>query len=165
MIITIYYLHTGDNKPFYVGKSKNGISRIKDHRFVYGENTFIEVLDEVSSTNWKFWESYWINQIQSWGFDIHNQNEGGGGPTHHTLETKQKISESHKGMSHTTLTKSKISKSLKGRKMSEDTKEKIRQSKLGKSNSKLGSKDGPKPGVSKAHKGRISPNKGKGKDE
>jgi hypothetical protein len=161
-VITIYYLHKGDGKPFYVGKSKNGISRIKDHKSTFGKNTFIEVLDEVSSIDWKFWETYWIYQLQTWGFTLNNQNEGGGGPLSHTTKSKQKISEAHKGMSHSISTKIKMSKSHQGRKFSEDTKEKIRQSKLGKSNSKLGSKDGPKPKVSEAHKGRISPNKGKG---
>ena len=39
---------------------------------------------------------------------------------------------------------------------------KISEAKLGKPNPKKGKPDGPKPGVTKAHKGRVSPNKGKG---
>jgi hypothetical protein len=46
--------------------------------------------------------------------------------------------------------------------LGEEICKKISKAKIGKSNSKKGKPDGPKPNVSKAHKGRISPNKGKG---
>mgnify|MGYP001269887968 CR=1 FL=1 len=42
------------------------------------------------------------------------------------------------------------SKKLKGRKLSQEQIEKIRLSKLGKSNSKKGKPDGPKPNISKS---------------
>jgi hypothetical protein len=46
---------------------------------------------------------------------------------------------------------------------SEEQKQKWSQDRTGKPNPKGGGKNKPKPGVSEAHKGRISPNKGKGK--
>jgi group I intron endonuclease len=63
---------------------------------------------------------------------------------------------------HQESTKRTVSEKLKGRKLLPEQIEKIRLAKTGKPNPKKGKSDGPKPGVSEAHKGRISPNKGKG---
>ena len=60
-------------------------------------------------------------------------------------------------------TKRTVSEKLTGRKFSKEICKKISKAKKGSTTSKKGKPDGPKPGVSKAHKGRISPNKGKGK--
>ncbi len=52
--------------------------------------------DEVE--DWKFWESYWIEQFRCWGFKLENKNIGGNGPTggyHLTEETKTKIGKSN----------------------------------------------------------------------
>ncbi|MCP5034738.1 MAG: GIY-YIG nuclease family protein, partial [Actinomycetia bacterium] len=43
----IYYLHKGDNIPFYVGKTKNLKNRISGHRVKYGLDTIIEELEAV----------------------------------------------------------------------------------------------------------------------
>lgn len=57
-IVRIYYLHKGDNIPFYVGKTKDSLSkRVYNHIKKYGINTQIEELDLVPNNNWKFWES------------------------------------------------------------------------------------------------------------
>lgn len=64
---------------------------------------------------------------------------------------------------HKEKTKKTISEKLTGRKFSKEICKKISKAKLGKSNPKKGKPDGPKPTVSEAHKGRISPNKGKSK--
>lgn len=63
---------------------------------------------------------------------------------------------------HKEETKKTVSEKLTGRKYSQEICDKISKAKLGKSNPKKGKPDGPKPGVSFSHKGRISPNKGKG---
>ena len=63
---------------------------------------------------------------------------------------------------HQESTKRTVSEKLTGRKFSKEICEKISKAKLGSTTSKKGKPDGPKPRVSKAHKGRISPNKGKG---
>jgi group I intron endonuclease len=64
---------------------------------------------------------------------------------------------------HKEETKKTVSEKLTGRKFSKEICEKISKAKKGSTTSKKGKSDGPKPGVSEAHKGRISPNKGKGK--
>jgi hypothetical protein len=45
----------------------------------------IELLDEVTDSEWKFWEKYWVKQIKAWGFNLTNYREGGeDGPTGYT---------------------------------------------------------------------------------
>jgi len=65
---------------------------------------------------------------------------------------------------HKESTKRTVSDKLTGRKFSKEICEKISKAKKGSTTSKKGKPDGPKPGISKAHKGRVSPNKGKGKN-
>ena len=62
---------------------------------------------------------------------------------------------------HKEETKKTVSEKLTGRKFSKETRDKISKAKIGSTTSKKGKPDGPKPGVSSSHKGRISPNKGK----
>jgi len=64
---------------------------------------------------------------------------------------------------HKETTKRTVSEKLTGRKFSKEICEKISKAKKGSTTSKKGKSDGPKPGVSEAHKGRVSPNKGNGK--
>jgi len=95
-------------------------------------------------------ERYWINFYQSDIIGL-NQNRGGCGTSKHSLESKQKISESLKG-------KPKPSNFGENRKKwqhSEEWKEKISKALKGKPSSLKG-KD-------RSYKGRISPNKGNGK--
>lgn len=63
---------------------------------------------------------------------------------------------------HKEETKKTVSEKLTGRKFSKETRDKISKAKIGSTTSKKGKPDGPKPGVSSSHKGRVSPNKGKG---
>jgi group I intron endonuclease len=64
---------------------------------------------------------------------------------------------------HKESTKRTVSEKLTGRKFSQEICKKISKAKTGSTTSKKGKPDGPKPGVSKAHKGRTSPNKGNSK--
>lgn len=86
-------------------------------------------------------ERYWIKFYKS---DIEglNRNKGGCGPGKHTLESKSKISQANKGKTRSLDFGEKRSKLF----YTEEWRKKISK---------------PKPGVSKAHKGRVSPNKGK----
>lgn len=86
-------------------------------------------------------ERYWIKFYKS---DIEglNRNKGGCGPGKHTPESKSKISQANKGKTRSLDFGEKRSKLF----YTEEWREKISK---------------PKPGVSKAHKGRVSPNKGK----
>ncbi len=101
-MVRIYFLHTGNNIPFYVGEtSKTLKKRLNDHKRKYGSNIKIELLEEV--VDWRFWESYWIYQFKAWGYKLTNKNNGGGGcekgTPKHTLESRKKIGEPRKGKS------------------------------------------------------------------
>lgn len=133
----IYYLHNGDDVPFYIGKTvQNPIKRLNNHKKVFGDNTLLEVIDVVENDNWLFWEKHYISLFKSWGFNLENKNEGGGGClTHKVSESaREKISKTHKNLkkpfteNHRINHKNsyenrnvtwgdKISKGLKGRKI------------------------------------------------
>jgi hypothetical protein len=99
-IVNIYYLHKGDNIPFYIGKTKDSLNkRIYRHRVLFGSDTLIENIDKVSISDWKFWESHYINLFKSWGFSLKNQNKGGGGLPYHSQKTKTKMSKTWKNKS------------------------------------------------------------------
>jgi hypothetical protein len=114
----IYYLHNGNDIPFYIGKTVQIKGRIGAHRKKFGCNTKIEILDIVDTTKWEFWERYWISQIRTWGFNLVNKNDGGGGSTKCNFgpERGEKISLSSKG----------LSKSHKGKPFSDEHKAKIK---------------------------------------
>jgi hypothetical protein len=96
-ITYIYYLHKGNNIPFYIGKSINSkFHRMYQHKKTYGLNIFYEILDIVDSDKWKFWECYWISQFKTWGFELTNKNNGGGGPISYTDESKKLKSDTMK---------------------------------------------------------------------
>jgi len=161
----IYYLHKGDNIPFYVGKTKNLKSRLTEHKIKKNNNSIeLNVIEEVNKDDWKFWECYWIEQFTSWGFILKNKNKGGGGPSKVTEKVKKLISEANKGRKHSIKGKLSRSKKLTGRKLSKKIREKISKNKTGvRFENGYNMKITTKPGVSEAHKGRISSNKGKGK--
>jgi len=158
----IYYLHRGDKVPFYVGKTKNQPNkREKSHQKRLNDYSIIlEVIDKVD--DWRYWEKHYITLFKNLGHILINQNSGGGGPEVVKDSTKQKISQANKGTIHPIEGRLAASQKLKGRKLPQEQVEKIRQAKLGKPNPNGGGKGKTKPGVSSSHKGRVSPNKGKG---
>ena len=119
-ITFIYYLHRGDNIPFYVGKTVNRYSRELEHKWKNkgGCKPEFVIIDEVPTNEWKFWEKYWISQFKQWGFVLENKNNGGGGLVSRTKESLKKQSQS-----------------LMGHVISETTKEKMRKSALGRHHS------------------------------
>jgi len=162
MTTIIYYLHRGDKTPFYVGKTKNHPKkREKSHQNRLNDSTIIlEIIDSVD--DWRYWEKHYINLFKHLGYNLINRNSGGGGPEIVKDSTKQKISQANKGTIHPIEGRLSTSKKLTGRRLSKETCMKISQKKKGSTTSKKGKPDGPKPGTSAAHKGRISPNKGNG---
>ena len=78
MYTTIYCLYK-DNIPFYIGKSNKPNHRKYQHQTTYGKDIIMEHLDYVLKTEWKEWEKWWIALFRSWGFELENQNSGGGG--------------------------------------------------------------------------------------
>lgn len=129
----IYYLEKND-MPFYIGKTRNPIRRKHKHYTKYGREIKLCLIDncEDDEKTWKFWENYWIDQFKSWGFELVNQNKGGGGPSIYKEEYKlkmrkprkegtgQKISKTLRERNHskyyTPEVREKMSNSLKGRK-------------------------------------------------
>jgi hypothetical protein len=121
----IYYLHFGDNVPFYVGKTRNEYHRLANHKKTFGDNIHMKIISEV--LNWRKWEKYYIKKFKNQGYNLQNKNNGGGGPEKWTKESIQKIkshptrgkkiSESNKGKS----------KSNKGKLFTEEHKQKIKQ--------------------------------------
>ena len=96
-ITYIYFLHKGDNIPFYIGKSVNiKLHRSYQHKYTYGNDTVLEILDEVPTSEWLFWERFWIEQIKQWGFKLENKNNGGGGSIILSEKIKQIKSEKMK---------------------------------------------------------------------
>jgi hypothetical protein len=77
----------------YVGKTIK--SRKNAHKQTYGNQIEYTIIDEINSLDHKDWEpleSYWIEQFRQWGFNIMNQNGGGGGVQKHSDITKNKMS-------------------------------------------------------------------------
>ena len=107
-----------DNNKVYIGKTIN--SREKSHKIKFGSQIIYTYIDYVNSLNredWKPIESYWIEQFRQWGFEIMNQNKGGGGPEFVSDSVKLKISSKLHGKSKLPRTKEhcdNLSLSLKG---------------------------------------------------
>ena len=121
------------------------IFEIKEH--VEFQN---ELTDQQNNKILRERERYWINFYQSDSIGL-NQNRGGCGTSKHTTESKQKISQSLKGKPKPT----NFGEKRKKWQDSKEWKEKISVSKKG--------KPSPLKGKDRSYKGRISPNKGKGK--
>lgn len=54
----------------------------------------MEVIDVVPTDEWEFWETWWIQLLKSWNFNLTNILSGGAGTFgyNHTADTKKKIS-------------------------------------------------------------------------
>ena len=100
------------NEIRYVGKSNDLKYRLKKHinesknkrthkeKWINtlineGLTPIIEILDIVNENEWSFYETYWISQFKTWGFELTNGTSGGEGSDGikgktHTKETKEK---------------------------------------------------------------------------
>lgn len=87
--MTKIYILFLNNIPFYIGKTTTLNQRKSYHKKTYGSNIHLEIIDEVE--DWKFWEKHYISLYKSWGFELLNKNNGGGGPTNWTEEQKLNI--------------------------------------------------------------------------
>lgn len=116
-MVKIYFLHNGNNIPFYVGETSQPLKyRLSHHKRKLGNKIYIELIEEVK--DWRFWETYWIQQFKAWGYKLINKNNGGGGCEKgipkHTIESRKKIGASKKGKTLSNETKLKQSISNKG---------------------------------------------------
>ena len=110
---TYIYTLSDDSGIRYVGKSDNPEGRFHKHlkeckmkrthkeKWIFslkesGKIPILEILDEIEPREWCFFESYWISQLKSWGFDLLNGTSGGEGSDgfrgrKHSEETKEKL--------------------------------------------------------------------------
>jgi len=116
----IYYLHKNNNIPFYIGKTINIKQRKQSHKNKFNSKILLEIIDEVPTSEWKFWEKYYISLFKSWGFKLDNKNNGGGGNTFLDQNTKDLISKKKKGVIYSKERNLKISIAQKGRKISKE---------------------------------------------
>lgn len=83
------------NEIRYIGKSndlrkrlyahiKECKSEMRSHKISWvrsllnkNQRPIIEIIDEVPSSEWEFWESFWISQFLSWGIRLVNISPGG----------------------------------------------------------------------------------------
>lgn len=98
-----------------------------------GYKIIIEELDSVNfqeNESWEWLEQYWISQMKIWGFNITNLTDGGDGNKnqHFSKETIQKRAEKLRGIPRDLETRRKISESHKGKILSEETKNKVSNS-------------------------------------
>jgi len=100
MSIHIYCLFE-ENTSIYIGKTKNSLNQRKNqHNKRLNKNLEIFELDYVQENEWKFWERFYIELFNLWGFNLLNQNKGGGGLSFHTKESLQKMkNKPHSGTS------------------------------------------------------------------
>jgi group I intron endonuclease len=71
-----YKAHLNKTRKHQIHK-RNWINSLKKQ----GLKPIIEILDVVPIAEWQFWETYWISQFKSWGFDLINYTSGGDGCT------------------------------------------------------------------------------------
>lgn len=142
----IYKITNSINSKVYVGQTWQTLSERwnSGHGYVacihlnkaikkYGTDKFQHILLTVCSTQEAadYWEDYFIKHYDStnrnFGFNIKN----GGSHGKHTEESKNKISEAHKGKLHSEETKNKLSEMQMGHIVSKETKSKMSESKKG----------------------------------
>jgi len=97
---SIYFLHKGDNIPFYIGKTLAPLqTRLNHHRWKFNDRSIqISLLDEIPNKEWKFWEEWYIELFLYWGFDLYGiKTKKGRGPGNRKCDWGDKISKSLKG--------------------------------------------------------------------
>lgn len=114
---------------------------INNARAKYGLSAFgFEILKECSDDELDYWETYFIEKLNTKSPNGYNLTEGGGGCKgyHHTEESRRKISETHKGKEtwmkgkhHNEESRRKISEKAKGRHYTEEAKKKMSEIRKG----------------------------------
>lgn len=100
---TYIYELSINNVPFYIGKTKNPNDRLRIHKKTYGKNIELTIIDSINSfekKDWKPLETFWITQYKSWGFNLLNKNEGGGGRKAFINDWKEYLKEYQKTDKH-----------------------------------------------------------------
>jgi hypothetical protein len=77
-MVRFIYCLTNNQIPTYIGKTNDPLKREAQHKKSFPNDVF-EVIDEVPTKEWKFWERHYISLYKSWGFDLRNKVLGGNG--------------------------------------------------------------------------------------
>jgi len=126
-----YKYHLCTNRKHGTTHSKAWIKSLKAQNLI----PKMEIVDEVLTSEWEFWEQYWISQFKVWGFNLTNHQIGGGQSnigTKFSNETKLKMSLAQLGKKHTPEAKEKQRLKQLGVIPSVETREKLRISNTGK---------------------------------
>ena len=152
MTTKIYCLFDENDIPIYIGKTIQKLEvRKTHHQCRLKQKVTIIELDSVDS-DWKFWEKYWINQFKVWGFNLKNRNNGGGGITKHSEQTKQLMSQQRKGKLFSEEYRKKLSEAGKSKVFTNEHRANIGKTSLGRTKS-----DEVKKKISEKLKGIIRP--------
>jgi hypothetical protein len=86
----------GNLNKVYIGKEKSHQikSREYSHRLIFGKQVQFDYIDQCSGWNrndWQPLETFYIRYFRFLGFEVLNENEGGGGVEFHSEESKQKM--------------------------------------------------------------------------
>ena len=74
----------------------------------------ISIIDIVPTSEWEFWEKYWIEQFKQWGFNLTNISKGGYENNYkRSNQTRDRMRKSKLGITLSEEHKKKISKSVK----------------------------------------------------
>lgn len=126
MMVSIYALRDKDGARRYIGKSKDPLTRFKDHRSRCRRlwATSCEVLETCDEVQWKDRERFWIAYGRSQNWPLENIADGGNGAPAFfprseatraklrarvfSAETRAKISAAKRGTTHTPETRQKL---------------------------------------------------------
>lgn len=140
----------------YIGKSdtpnKRYIDHIRKHSYTItkknnwikklisiNKKPILEILEVVPTSEWSFWEKYWIGLFKFWGFNLYNLTNGGDGGNY-GIESNKKISEKLKNRKFSNETILRMSESAKKRKITDLGRKKLSKSRIGVKNSMYGKK-------------------------
>jgi group I intron endonuclease len=185
------YKHTLNGK-IYIGQTWRSMEeRVKNGYGYEGCTHFYRAIEKYSWQNVEteilalcaeqkeadFLEQFYISEYKSWNRDFGYNLKLGGSHGRHSVESKKKMSNSHKGKVISEETKKNMSNGQKGRVFSEEHKVKMSNSHKGKviseetrkklSNSKKGRvfSEEHKKNISNSKKGKPNNNKGKTRSE
>lgn len=149
----IIYKYTSPSGKSYIGQTIDPKKRYNEHRRMTNDCVFHRAVKKYGFENFKyevlvtvdlddeqelkqkldFFEKFYIRKYKTFE-NGYNLTLGGGGTLGRKIsdDTKQKLSESHKGFKVSEETKKKISETEKGRVFSDETKRKISEAQKGK---------------------------------
>lgn len=104
------YAHINECKSGNKSHKINWIKSILSN----GDVPIISTIDIVPTSDWEYWEKYWIEQFRQWGFNLTNITPGGYDNSYkRTNDTKQKMRVSKLGTTLSDSHKKNISESIK----------------------------------------------------